>query len=418
MASRDETPRETPNRPALAAIEAARERLRGIAIPTPTIESLRLSDRLGAPVHLKLESLQRTGSFKIRGAYNKCAQLPPEVRARGVVCASAGNHGQGVALSAMLLGIRASVFMPRTAPYTKVRAIRNFGAEAVLYGESYDEAYARAREVCEAEGAVFVHPYDDVEIMAGQGTLGLEVLEALPAIGTAVVPIGGGGLIAGMAIALKARRPEVRIVGVVAQASANTLHSFRRGEPVALTKPGYTIADGIRVKRPGELTFPVIRELVDDMVAVSEEQIGEAIFELLDAQNVVAEGAGAAATAALLAHGALGPGPICAVVSGGNIDPNLLVHVIERGLTISGAYLSLLTTLPDRPGSLTRLLGLLAELDLNVLQIAHLRAGVEHPLGSVVVEITAEAREPGLGDTVIERLKEAGYEARLLSPRG
>jgi threonine dehydratase len=399
--------------PKLDDIRAAAKRLEGVVVQTPTLHSERLSSAVGADVHLKLESLQLTGSFKIRGAYNKCAQLSAEARARGVICASAGNHGQGVAISAQRLGLRATVFMPKNAPYTKVRAIRGYGAEAVLFGQGYEDAYDRARRVCDEQGRVFVHPYDEPDVIAGQGTIGLEVVDALPDVGTLVVPIGGGGLISGVATAVKALRPGVRIVGVVAAEAANTLHSFQRGERVLLKEPGHTIADGIRVRQPGALTFSIIRRLVDEVVAVTEDEIGNAIFELLDAQNIAAEGAGAAGVAALLAGRGSYEGPVCALVCGGNIDPNLLVHVIERGLTMTGAYLSFQTTVPDRPGTLTKLLGLLAEHELNILQIDHHRAGVRHPLGHVVVEVTAEAREPGLGERLVASLGEAGYAARL-----
>ncbi|GIW70730.1 MAG: threonine dehydratase [Planctomycetota bacterium] len=412
--SRREPSEPCPGAPSLADIEQAAARLRGVALPTPLVHSERLSERAGSPVYLKLENLQRTGSFKIRGAYNRCAAIPPEQRARGVICASAGNHGQGVALSARLLGIPATIVMPRGAPYTKIRAIRGHGAEVVLAGENYDEAYAHAQQLCGARGMVFVHAYEDPAIIAGQGTIGLEVVGELPELGTLVVPVGGGGLIAGIAIAARALRPQVRVVGVVASAAPSVRVSLERGEPTSCGPPGYTIADGIRVKQPGTLTFSVIRRLVDEVVEVSEEQIAAGIYELLDAHKLAAEGAGAAAAAAVLAGVARLRGPSCVLVSGGNIDLELLVHVIERGLTESGAYLTLVTTVPDRPGQLTRLLAHLADMELNILQVQHHRAGIRHPVGHVVVEVTAEAREPGHGEEVVQRLCAAGYQARLV----
>jgi threonine dehydratase len=408
---------ETPAPPTLEDIRAARERIAPIARVTPLIQSDQLTALAGIETHVKLESLQRTGSFKIRGAYNKIAQLPEEARRRGVICASAGNHGQGVALSAKRLGAPAWVVMPEDAAYTKVKAIRALGAEVVLTGASYDDAYARALELRAERGLTFVHAYDDPDVIAGQGTIGLELLEALPSAGTVVVPIGGGGLMSGIALAVKALRPGTRIIGVVAAEANGTLVSFRRGERIRPeeAKVGHTIADGIRVKRPGELTFPVIKSLVDDVVEVTEDEIGDAIFTLLQTHKVAVEGAGAAGTAAILARkGRLVP-PVCAVICGGNIDLNLLTHAIERGLTAAGTYLAFATRVPDRAGELFRLLSHLAAKKASVLDIEHRRTGVKNPFGVVEIEIVVEVRDPDHGAAVLDALRASGYDVWKMS---
>ncbi len=407
----------------LEAVERAAEAIRGVAVETPAIasEALTQAAGLGAPVVLKLESLQVTGSFKIRGAYNKLARgLSPEARARGVIAASAGNHGQGVALSARLLGVPATVVMPEDAAYTKVKAIRGHGAEVVLHGAAYEDAYRRALALAEERGLTLVHPFDDPDVVAGQGTIGLEVLRAVPDVGTIVVPIGGGGLISGIACAAKALRPDVRVVGVVAEAARGTLLSFERRERVDSPPGEDSIADGIRVKRPGEVTFPVILEKVDQVVDVTENEIGDAIYALLEAHRIVAEGAGAVAVAALLARKVALAGerargrPVVAIVSGGNIDLNLLTHVIERGLTNAGKYLALVTRVPDRPGQLFKLLNFLKERKVNVLEIEHHRAGVRNPLGWTGIELIVETKDPEHGREVFDDLKAAGYEIRPL----
>jgi len=403
--------------PTIDSIRAARERIAGIARLTPMIQSDHLTAQAGIDVHVKLESLQRTGSFKIRGAYNKIAQLPEDVRRRGVICASAGNHGQGLALSAKRLDAPAWVVMPDDAPYTKVKAIRGHGANVVLHGSSYDDAFAHAQQVCTERGLTYVHAYDDPEIIAGQGTIGLEILEALPNVGTIVVPIGGGGLISGIAIAAKALRPGVRIVGVVAAEANGTLLSFRRGERIRPeeAKVGHTIADGIRVKRPGEVTFPIIRRLVDDVVEVTEDEIGDAIFALLSAHKVAVEGAGAAGLAAVLARKCRLVPPVCPVICGGNIDLNLLTHAIERGLTAAGTYLAFATRVPDRPGELFRLLSHLAAKKASVLDIEHRRTGVKNAFGVVEIEIVVEVKDPDHGTAVLDALRTSGYDVWKMS---
>lgn len=399
----------------LGAIEEAVETIRGVAVPTPAIRSAPLSRRLGTEVYLKLESLQVTGSFKIRGAYNKVSRLAPAERERGVICASAGNHGQGVALSAKLLGAPAWVVMPEEAPFTKVKAIREHGAQIVLHGASYDDAFRRACEICDERGLALVHAYDDRDVIAGQGTIGLEIVRAIPDVATVVVPVGGGGLVSGIATAVKAQRPKARVVGVVAEQASGTLESFRRGERVE-QPVGLTIADGIRVKRPGEVTFPIIREKVDDIVAVTEEEIGDAIFTLLGEHKIAVEGAGAAAVAAVLGGKVRLDPPACAIVSGGNIDLMLLTHVIERGLTLAGTYLLFATRVPDRPGQLSRLLAKLAEKRVNVLDIEHHRTGIKNPLGTVEIEVVIETKDPDHGAQVLQSLRDAGYDVRV--PQG
>jgi threonine dehydratase len=393
----------------LGSIDAAAGVLRGVAIETPMIRSDPLSRKTGLEVHLKLESLQVTGSFKIRGAYYKLSRLSPQERARGVICSSAGNHGQGVALSAKLFQVPALVVMPEEAAFTKIKAIRGHGGEVLLYGASFEDAFRRALEIRDERGLAFVHAYDDFDVIAGQGTVGLEIVRALPQVGTVLVPIGGGGLISGVATAVKALRPKARVVGVVAAEAPGALLSFEKGErtehPV-----GTTIADGIRVKRPGEITFPIIREKVDEVVEVSEEEIGDAVFALLGEHKIAVEGAGAAAVAAVIGAKARLEPPVCAIVSGGNIDLMLLTHVIERGLTIAGTYVLFATRVPDRPGSLSRLLARLAERGANVLEIEHRRTGIRNPLGSVEIEVVFEAKDPEHAAQILQHVKEAGFE--------
>ena len=321
--------------PTLADIREARERLRGVAQVTPIHYSETLSRRAGRPVHLKAENLQRTGSFKIRGAYNRIATLGEDERAAGVVAASAGNHGQAVAWAAREVGVSATVFMPQDSPMAKVDATRNYGAQVELGGALFDDALAAAARHAETTGATFVHPFEDNRIIAGQGTIGLELVEQVPDLGTVVIPIGGGGLAAGISLALRALRPELRIVGVEAGKSS-----------------GFTIADGIHVKHPGELTMSILDETLDDRVEVTDDQISAAIILLVERAKLVVEGAGAASVAALLAGLCGGSGTVVPILSGGNIDPTLLIAVMRHGLTLAGRYLVIRTRVPDRPGEL------------------------------------------------------------------
>jgi threonine dehydratase len=385
--------------PTLADIEAARARIARLVRATPVSSSETLGRRSGRPVLLKAENLQRTGSFKIRGAANRVATLSDADRAAGVVTASAGNHGQAVALAAREAGVNATVFMPQAAPMAKVDATRSYGAEVVLSGEGYDEAHAAACEAVEA-GATLVHAFEDEAVIAGQGTLGLELVEQAPGMETLVVPIGGGGLAAGMAIALKKLRPEVRIVGVQAAACA----------PLAGGgADGFTIADGIAVKKPGKLTSAILEDRLDEVVTVSDEEIAQAIVLLLERVKLVVEGAGAASVAALVNGRVAGSGAACAVLSGGNIDASLLIEVARFGLTRAGRFLVLRTRIDDRPGALAKLLGLVAAERVNVLSVEHHREGIDLPVTGTEVELTLATRDEEHCAEVIQRMAEWGY---------
>jgi threonine dehydratase len=391
--------------PTLADIEAARGRIGGLARVTPVYASETLTRRSGRPVILKAENLQRTGSFKIRGAVNKVATLTDAERAAGVVTASAGNHGQAVALAAREAGVAATVFMPQDAPMAKVDATRSYGAEVVLVGEGYDEANVAALERVEA-GATLVHAFEDEVVIAGQGTLGLELAEQVDELETLVVPVGGGGLASGIALALKELRPEVKIVGV----QAETCAPFAGAEP-----SGYTIADGIAVKQPGELTSRILADRLDDVVVVGDREIAQAIVLLLERVKLVVEGAGAASVAALLAGKVAGRGPACALLSGGNIDATLLIEVARHGLTQAGRFLVMRTKLEDRPGELARLLGLIAGERVNVLSVEHHREGMDLPVTGTEVELTLAARDEEHCGELLARLAEWGYPTERVS---
>jgi threonine dehydratase len=391
--------------PTLADIEVARERIGALARVTPVYSSETLSRRSGRPVVFKAENLQRTGSFKIRGAVNKIATLTDEERAAGVVTASAGNHGQAVALAAREAGVSATVFMPQDAPMAKVDATRSYGAEVVLVGEGYDEADMAARERVEA-GATLVHAFEDEVVIAGQGTLGLEIAEQVGELETLVVPIGGGGLASGIALALKELRPEVKIVGVQAETCA----------PFAGDgDPGHTIADGIAVKKPGELTRRILADRLDGVVTVSDPEIAQAIVLLLERVKLVVEGAGAASVAAVLAGKVPGKGPACALLSGGNIDATLLIEIARHGLTKAGRFLVVRTKLDDRPGALARLLALIADERVNVLSVEHHREGMDLPVTGTEVELTLATRDDEHCDELLARLAEWGYATERVS---
>jgi threonine dehydratase len=379
-------------RPTLADVEAARGRVADLARVTPVYGSETLSRLTGRRVWLKAENLQRTGAFKIRGAVNKLATLGPDERAAGVVAASAGNHGQAVAWAARELGIRATVYMPQDAPMAKVDATHNYGAETVLAGAGFDEALVEALAQAESTGATFVHAFEDPAVIAGQGTIGLELVDDLPDVGTFVVPVGGGGLAAGIAIVLRALRPGVRIVGVQAGKTG-------RG----------TIADGIAVKHPGKLTMSILDDLLDDRVHVEDEEIAEAITLLLERAKLVVEGAGAASVAAMLAGRVGGEGEVCALLSGGNIDPTLLISVMRHGLTAAGRYLVMRTRVPDRPGELVRLLELVAAERGNVVSIEHHREGIGVHVAETGVELTIVTRNEDHCAHICAVLDERGY---------
>ncbi|HEX6886388.1 MAG TPA: threonine ammonia-lyase [Planctomycetota bacterium] len=377
---------------------------------TPTVYSYTFSEHAGCPVWLKLENLQRTGSFKLRGALWKVLSLSEEERARGLVAASAGNHAQGVALAARLLGTSAVIVMPEATALNKIRRTQGYGAEVVLHGASWDEAQARAEELARAQGATLIHPFDDPLVIEGQGTVGLEILEDLPEVRTVVVPIGGGGLAAGIALAVKAVRPAVRLVGVQAEGAAPMAASFARGTRVVEAQPR-TIADGIRVGAPGVHTFELVKQHYDEVVTVSDAEITDAVVQTLEKSKVVAE------TAAVVGMAALAAGKlavradeqVCAVVSGGNIDLNQLARLIESGLARQGATHLLELRLPDVPGQLYQVLACLAETRCNVLDVQHYRAGWQVPVGSVDVALLIETRHPGQGAEVEELLCARGF---------
>jgi threonine dehydratase len=393
----------------LADIEAARELVSEVAITTPMEESRWLQAIVGGQVLLKCENLQRTGSFKIRGAYVRISRLSPEERARGVVAASAGNHAQGVALAAQLLDIKATVFMPEGAALPKANATRGYGADVRLVGESLTQALLAAQEFAQETGAVLIHPFDHEDVVIGQGTLGLEVVEQAPQAATVLVPTGGGGLLSGVAIAVKGLRPDVRVVGIQAEGAAAFPPSLRQGSPVALEQMN-TMADGIAVARPGDVTFAAVRDHVDEVLTVSEESISRALVMLLERAKLVVEPAGATAVAAVMDRPQGFTTPTVAVLSGGNVDPLLLGKLIRHGLTHTGRYLHLRVVIPDRPGGLARLLMELADTGCNVLEVAHDRTSSALHVGEVEVRTQLETKGPEHAASVMTRLREHGYQ--------
>jgi threonine dehydratase len=394
----------------LADIYEAQQTLKSELILTPMLPELRLSRQLGARVMLKAESLQRAGSFKIRGAFNKISHLSDEERKRGVIAASAGNHAQGVALAARLFNVPATIVMPEFAPLTKVVNTRSYGAEVVLHGASFDDASAKAREIKAARGMTYVHAFDDPHVIAGQGTIGLEILAALPELTALVVPIGGGGLISGVAIAVKALKPAVKIIGVQSAGCSSIRASLAAGHVVAATS-ATTIADGIAVKQPGEITLRYIRELVDDVVEVDDDEIARGIAHCANAARLVVEGAGAAGVAALLSQKI----PLqqddvaCTVLCGGNIDANMLARVIEQVMVQEGRIIVLKLTVIDRPGQLAALVNQVAACGANIIDVIHRRAVWLAPLNRTGIEIVLEVRDEAQGQAVVQRLEDAGY---------
>jgi threonine dehydratase len=393
----------------LRDIEAARERLAGVIYETPCPYSQSLSELTGARVHVKLENLQMTGSFKERGAANMLRQLSPEERARGVVTASAGNHGLAVAFHAARLGIAAVIVMPEWAPLTKVLSARRQGAEVVLHGDNYDASHAHAREIEAARGLVFVHPFDDARVIAGQGTLGLELAAQVPQLDAVLAPVGGGGLASGLAIAVKSRRPGVEVIGVEADEIPAMKAALAARDRVTVPAAS-TIADGIAVRRVGALTLPLAQRWLDQVVTVTEEEIANAILLLLEIEKTVVEGAGAVSLAALVNKRVdLAGKTVVLVLSGGNIDVNLVSRVIERGLVKDGRLVRLAVMLRDRPGELARLTALVAEIRANVLHILHDRAFSRARLGETEVELTLETTGREHIEAVKRHLGEAGY---------
>ena len=392
-------------------IEAARATLRGITVETPLLASDRLSQDIGAQIYIKAENTQRAGSFKLRGAYVKMASLSPAERQRGVIAHSAGNHAQGVALAAHLLGVPATVVMPEYAPLAKIVATRRYGASVILHGASFDDAGEYARRLQVERGLTYVHAFDDPKIVAGQGTLGLELLDALPELDTVIVPVGGGGLIAGMAVVIRARRPGVRIIGVQAEGCPSIRLSLAAGEPVAVPE-ARTIADGIAVKRPGDVTLPLIHDLVDEVVTVDDDAIARGIVYAAQNLRQVAEGGGAVGIAALLAR-TIRPRAdeeVAVVLSGGNIDPNFLARVIEHVLVKQGRYVVLHTTVLDRPGNLAPLVNRVGELGANIIDIHHRRAAWQVAVDRVGMELILEVRDEEHAGELICDLESRGYD--------
>ncbi|MEV4945019.1 threonine ammonia-lyase [Streptomyces sp. NPDC053755] len=389
-------------------VRGAQKMLSGVARVTAMEGSRHLSSLVGAPVHLKCENLQRTGSFKLRGAYVRISGLRPEQRAAGVVAASAGNHAQGVALASTLLGVRSTVFMPLGAPLPKVAATREYGAEVRLHGHVVDETLEAAEEYAARTGAVFIHPFDHPDIIAGQGTVGLEILEQCPEVRTIVVGVGGGGLAAGIGLAVKSVRPDVRIVGVQAEGAAAYPPSLAAGHPVAVESPA-TMADGIRVGRPGDVPFALVREFVDEVRTVSEDALSTALLLCLERAKLVVEPAGASPVAALLSDPEAFRGPVVAVLSGGNVDPLLMQRVLRHGMAAGGRYLSLRLRVTDRPGALATLLAVLTVVDANVLDVSHVRTDPRLGLTEAEVELHLETKGPDHCEEVRAALRDAGY---------
>lgn len=389
-------------------VRAARELLRGVVRETPMTYSSVLAAISGGPVYLKCENLQRTGSFKIRGAYVRIHGLSETERAAGVVAASAGNHAQGVALGASLHGTKATVFMPNRAPLPKIEATRAYGAQVHLYGTVFDETLAKARAFADATGAVFIHPFDHPDVIAGQGTVGLEILEQVPEVGTVLLAAGGGGLVGGVAVAIKALRPEVQVIAVQAEQAAAFPPSLTAGKPTKLDKVS-TMADGIAVGEPGQVTYAHVASLVDDVITVSEEYLSRAVLLCIERAKLVVEPAGAATVAALLQHSGRFTAPVVALLSGGNVDPLLLLQIIQHGMKAAGRYLALRLRIPDQPGSLAALLAKLSELGANVVDVEHSRVSGALRLGEAEVALELETRGEDHCTLVIQALQTAGY---------
>ena len=399
--------------PTLAEFETAAESLAGVISHTPALPSRAIGDAFGAPVMLKMENLQRTGSFKIRGATYRLSQLTPEERSRGVVAASAGNHAQGVALAAQSFGIPATIFMPLGVPVPKLLATRGYGAEVVLEGETVATSLRLAAEFAERTGAMLIHPFDHRDVVIGQGTLGLEIYRDVPEVDTVVLGIGGGGLIAGTAAAIKAAAAadgrEVRVVGVQAANAAAVPPSLAAGHPVEIqTRP--TIADGILVAQPGDVPFEIIKDYVDEVVTVSDDDIARAILLLVEQAKVVVEPAGAVGVAAMICGAVKPRGTTVSVLSGGNIDPLLLQRVISHGLATAGRYLTVRIPLPDRPGQLARVSELISQAGANVMEVLHTRHGQGLQINDVILQLSIETRGSDHTELTLETLRRAGYD--------
>lgn len=391
----------------LGMILEARERLKGIIQRTGLVE-FRALEKNGARIFLKTEDLQNTGSFKVRGAYIKIAGLSEAERAAGVIASSAGNHAQGVALAARQFGVPATIVMPSGAPLAKVKATRELGATVVLHGTVYDDAYEEARRLQSETGATFIHPFDDPLVIAGQGTIGLEIMDDLPTVGTILVPIGGGGLASGVAAAVKMLHPNVRVIGVQASGAAGMKASFDAGHVVCL-ESAKTIADGIAVKQPGEVTFALCREYLDDIVTVDDDEIAQAILFLMEKGKMVAEGAGAAPVAAILNNKIELSGDVVALISGGNIDVTMISRIIEKGLLRAGRVSKLRIVLQDRPGQLEIVSRIIGSAGANVMAVHHDRTDVDLDIRDALLEITMETQDREHANRVIEALRTSGF---------
>ena len=401
----------------LETVRQAAGRFPSLVRHTPLLRSRSFDAQAGCQVYLKAENLQVTGSFKIRGAMNKMAALTPEARSRGVIAASMGNHAQGVAYAAREFGLAATILMPTLAPLSKIRATEGYGARVKLVGESIEECLAEAHRLAEQTGACLIHPFDDWAIIAGQGTLALEILADLPDADALVVPMGGGGLLAGIAIAAKALRPGIRLIGVQAAGCASYAAALATGRPRALTTAS-TIADGIRVRQAEELTFPVIRELVDQVLTVDDAATSLAIVQLLERRKLVVEGAGASSLAALFSgkHGLPPDAKVVAVLCGGNIDVLLIGQIIEYSLAALGRLLGLQVTIPGTPGQLVRALQVTGELGANIVQIEHYRGEVSIPVGFTQVLIRLETRDLAHQEGLMAALEQRGFAVRRVGP--
>lgn len=397
----------------LADIKQAREVIRPVVNSFPVANARWLTELVGGPVYLVPENLQRAGSFKIRGAYNRLSRLSPEEKVRGVVAASAGNHAQGVALAAQVLGINATIFMPLGATIPKVKATQGYGAHVEFAGHSIDEALVSAQEFADRTGAILIHPFNHQDIVAGQGTLGLEILEKIPDVQTVVVCTGGGGLLAGVALAIKSIRPDVTVVGVQAEGAAAYPPSLKAGEPIALTSMT-TMADGIAVGRPGDIPFAIIQEYVDQIMTVSEEQLSYAALSVLERAKLIVEPAGAAATAAVMAHPEQFTPPVAVVLSGGNVDPLLLLRIIRHGMTAGGRYLTMRVQVPDAPGSLAAVLEAVQSKSANVVEVDHNRIDPQLGVDEVEIVLQVETRGREHADLVLEAVRESGFNVTEL----